>query len=146
MCLKVFDIALICRNIDIDNKKNLDESSLVFKTVRSSKAHCRNKVELSKTKPSIEETSPSDKCHDFNSREGIANILKGTLIPGVSSVSPGTRRILSQSSSKSLTAKNRRPYDERSNLKVIVRKNLPVIVSIYLKSNFSSNPDSDVYE
>ena len=72
-----------------------------------------------KTNLSIEETSGSDKHHDFNSREGIANILKGNLIPGVANVSPRTEKIRVQSTRKTLTVKSRK-CGEGSDLKVSI--------------------------
>ena len=92
---------------------------MVLNPVCSSTARCRDNAKILKTNLSIEETSGSDKHHDFNSREGIANILKGTLIPGVANVSPRTEKIRVQSTTKTLTVKHRK-YGECSNLKVIV--------------------------
>ena len=48
-----------------------------------------------------EQISKQYTCHDYNSREGIAGILKGTLLSGVVHVNPHTGMIRTPSPSTS---------------------------------------------
>ena len=61
-----------------------------------------------------------DSKHDYNSREGIANILKGSLLSGVVHVNPQTGMIRTPSPNSSSMIKNGPKVVKSSNFRVIL--------------------------
>ena len=109
------------------------ESSLISNTGKSSKTHYQDNSKISKTMVPSKETARLDNYHDCNSKEGIAHILKGTLITGVANISPQAAKSHDKSPNMSLIARNRSRHLENSSKKVSVLRLLCSIeLPIYL--------------